>query len=393
MTANADLAWPQRRILALDGVRALAVLGVLFAHLGYPVFNGAGTLGVFAFFTISGFIITHLLILEYERTGTINLRLFWLRRAARLLPPVAILVVGVSVARRFVSGTAFADSLPQAVPTALYYANWVRVWSHLEDKPARLGNYAHTWSLAVEEQFYILWPLILLALFAIAAATKRAWMLTAIVALCVASATVRPFGFNTELTYRSSEALYNRTDAMAELLLAGACVAVLAWMHRSGELHWPLRSPLLGWASVAVVASAFVLMPGYDQPNAMLVFWTVGITAIAWANAALCWHLLQSQGSLLSRTLALTPLVAIGRISYGVYLYHYPIYRMLRPELPLPWWAADAAVVALSLSVAALSWRYVEQPAVRWARRRTRARDAKHLKDTEPEPAFVRAQP
>ncbi len=375
MTTNADLAWPQRRILALDGVRAVAVSGVLFAHLGYPIFNGAGNLGVFAFFTISGFIITHLLIGEYERTGGISLRRFWMRRAARLLPPVAVLVIGVSVARKIAYGTAWSDSLGQAVPTLLYYANWVRVWGHLADKPSRLGVYAHTWSLAVEEQFYIVWPLILVGLFALALATKRAWMLVAVLGLCAASAAVRPLGFNTELTYRSSEALYNRTDAMAELLLAGACVAVLAWMHRSGELRWQARSPMLGLGALAVIATAFLLLPDYDQPQAMFAFWTVGITVIAWANAALCWHFLQVPSSWLSRAFSLPPLVAMGRISYGVYLYHYPIYRLVRPELPLPWWAADAMTFALSIGVAALSWKLLEEPVIRWARRRNAKRE------------------
>jgi peptidoglycan/LPS O-acetylase OafA/YrhL len=347
----------QARLRPLDGIRGIGVLLVVAAH-SMP-FLGGGVLGVDVFFVLSGYLITHLLLTERARTGGVDFRAFYVRRALRLGPALLVVLALVGVLAVFyVPGSAIVlhGTRRVRVPTVsvgiatlatlTYSANWV------ESLVGPLGYLSHTWSLAVEEQFYLFWPISLLVL-----SRRRRSPLAAVLALVMLAAAVR-----IACTVAGAPGVGNYTSSRTDQLLLGALVALLARGDHGWFEKWTQESRFgavgLGGIVVAVVACSWAQHLG----NIALLYG--GYTVVGLLAAMVVAHARTGAPTLVNRALAWRPLSAVGLVSYGLYLYHVPVFLFVRHldwplmvRVPLEYAAAGLAT--------ALSWRFIERPALR----------------------------
>jgi peptidoglycan/LPS O-acetylase OafA/YrhL/lysophospholipase L1-like esterase len=343
---------------ALDGIRALAVAAVLAYHAGMPWARG-GFLGVDAFFVLSGFLITSLLLSEWRRNGRIGVVAFWCRRARRLLPALFLMLLGVA----FYSA-AFAGPLElgrirgDALATIAYVANWRPVFAGVSyfDQYQLPSPLRHTWSLGIEEQYYLVWPLLLALLLVVRRVSLRT-LAAVSVALLLSSALLMAFLFQ---PHHDPSRVYYGTDTRAQSLLVGAVLAMVL----------PRLSPLLrlraaNWATngasilcIGGIAWAWVTTSGDST-----LLYRGGFLMLAAGVAVVITAAVQPQLGPVRKVLSLPPLRALGLISYGVYLWHWPIYMMLSPSRvgwdPYPLFALR---VAVTLAVATASYKLLELP-------------------------------
>ena len=353
---------------ALDGIRALAVLAVVLYHAG-ALWLPAGFLGVDVFFVVSGFLITALLVAERERAGGVELLAFWLRRARRLLPALALLLAVTTIYAVIALGDQLLTHLREVLAATVYITNWdliLRDISYFEmfDRPSQLR---HLWSLAVEEQFYLLWPIV----FAVGARFLSRRALTAFVLLLAAAS----LGWMAHLYQPGDEPsrVYFGSDPRAFTILLGVALG-LVW--RPWRWSWPedRRSlarllDLVGLAGLAVVAAIMLSAHWWE---AWLYPW--GLLSASLGSAAII-AAVAARRSALGRALALPPLRWLGLRSYGVYLWHWPVLLALQWEYELSGWALLAAGAALSAALAEASYRWLETPVRRgefWQRWRRR---------------------
>ncbi|MFJ6088234.1 acyltransferase family protein [Streptomyces sp. NPDC092369] len=344
------------RVNGLDGLRTVAVALVLIYHVRPDLLPG-GSVAVDVFFTISGFVITRLLLAEYARTGGIGLWSFYRRRWLRLVPALLVLCAVCLVLSLTTSLRAFDGAWVAAGLAAAFVVNIVRA---VQPGPYSdlTGPLGHTWSLSVEEQFYLLWPLALLFLLR---RFRARTVLVCTAALCALPVLWRYHLWNPDAAHR----IYNGTDTRADQLLAGALVAVvlarlraddprLAMLRRwAGRLAWPALGLLLltAW-KVPVTGGESVWTP---------VWYTVGFLAVAVVSAMLVMGLELRPDTRLSRVLSLAPLAWVGRnLSYGIYLWHYPIVRLLGSLGVVD--GRLSATVVLTFVMALLSYALVETP-------------------------------
>jgi peptidoglycan/LPS O-acetylase OafA/YrhL len=313
---------------ALDGVRAFAVLAVMAYHGGLT-FLPAGFFGVDAFFVLSGFLITTLLVTEWGKTSGIALRAFWARRARRLLPALLVMLVFVVLYARFAAAPGAYPGLRWDSIAALFYsANWRFVASG-QSYFAQAGPVSpllHTWSLAIEEQFYILWPLVVLAIMRFrrsASARALKTLLVVSVVGALASALEMALLFN---PLEDSTRLYFGTDTHAQCLLVGAALAagVALWRRRgSSTVSSSTGQRVLSAAGlVGVGVSAWAWSQW--QYGQSLVF-RGGFLVVSVSVAAAILSAVLHPTGIVSRGLSWGPLRFIGRISYGMYLWHFPL--------------------------------------------------------------------
>ncbi len=348
---------------ALDGLRGMALLVVLLYH--GEVLPG-GFLALDLFFTLSGYLITSLLLEERRRSGRTSLPRFWGRRARRLFPALLVFIAGMGVFARFFA-TAFerAQIRADGLATLFYVANWHAVLTGQDYWRSALSPspFQHAWSLAVEEQFYVLWPLIVVGVLALRPSLKALWRATVTLTLASAvwSVVLHALGASDIRIYQGTDtravailvgcalAVAERRDLLprtasgrrAVELAAGAVLAldVVAWATVQGEDPNLYRGllPLSGLAGVLVVAAAARRAPG-----------PVG------------------------RALTFPPFVKLGLISYGAYLWHWPLYLVLTPERTgLDGVVLLAVRLAATVVAGTLSYRLVEQPIRRGAFPRT----------------------
>ena len=346
-----------RHIRALDGVRGAAVIAVLVFHGG--LLRG-GYLGVDLFFVLSGFLITSLLLAEAGGTGRIALGPFWARRARRLLPALFLMLGAVAVYAAFVAEpNELARIRGDFLATLGYVANWRFVvggfdyWT-LFTSPSPL---AHTWSLAIEEQFYVFWPLIVLGLGLLVARRAGAWARTVCVvsaALTITSAAIAlRFWFTSESTVR----IYYGTDTRAAAILMGATLA--AWLIWRGPVRRDgarLALEALAAVSLVVLALCWWRLEGRALYAGGLLLCGVCATIVIAAAA-------HPTPGPIARALAWRPLAAVGLVSYGLYLWHWPVYVVLDAKRTgLDRGPLLALRLAVTAAIALVSYHYVEQP-------------------------------
>lgn len=328
----------------VDGLRAIAILAVVAFH-AVPQFVPGGFVGVDVFFVISGFLITRF-IAEEMHEGTFSLFQFYVRRARRLLPAAIVCFVAVAVLSAFIllpdAYWYFGRSLMSAV---LMYANifFYNTGGYFS-APALEKPLMHTWSLAVEDQFYLTWPVLLLLLFP--RVSKRTIITVAVIA---AGASLV---YAEREILRDSEFAFFLLPTRAWELLLGVLVALL---NLKGRLNSTVAEGFAGLGLVAIVGSLWVLDPEAHFPGLGALPACLGTAAIVVAGL--------NQTTLVSRGLSLRPVVGVGLISYSLYLWHWPLialssYRLERPLEPIE--ALPVVVAAVVLSI--LSWRYVEMP-------------------------------
>ncbi len=356
--------WTGRRhVGALDGLRGVAVLAVLLFHGGVSWAPG-GFLGVEAFFVLSGFLITSLLVAEWERSGTISLTAFWGRRARRLLPALLCVVVACAVYERVAGPSgAVPDFGADALSTLLYVANWHQIWtgSGYFAQVGLVSPLQHTWSLAIEEQFYLLWPLVVLALLR----CKRPleWLLG--VSFVGAAASALEMAVVVHGAGGVNRAYYG-TDTRAQGLLAGAALAValaMARRHRTESGAGTARpARLVPVAGVLGAAGLVAAVTGAEGTSSWLYdggFLAVDLAVVAVIMAAVS----PADPSPVRSVLAVRPLRALGTISYGVYLWHVPLFLWLTAaSTGIAGSALLLVRIAATLAAATASFFLVEQP-------------------------------
>ena len=335
--------WP-----ALDGLRAIAVVGVVLYHAGatsnLPGVAPGGFLGVSVFFTLSGFLVTGLLLRRLDAPGPLGLGTFWARRLKRLAPASLVVVLAaVLLAPRYWEGMQTSDALAGTFG----YTNWHVIWSG-QDALLRtiVGPLGPFWSLAVEEQFYLLMTA------AVFVASRTARPVRTLVVIVVAGWVVSA-GLQLVVDWPQYRLEFG-TDLRAAELLAGSALAIL--LHRRPRLPDDLGSRLqpVGVVALAVIVT-LAATTDYDPP------WLLhgGYAALSLVNATLVLSLLTAGG--FTRTLAWGPLVTIGRLSYSWYLVHWPVILLL-DGIELDRWGLLAIKVGVSLAVAVVLHGLVEQP-------------------------------
>ena len=341
---------------ALDGVRGIAVIAVIGYHLGYFI---GGSAGVTLFFTLSGFLITSLLLEEFAQRDAISLRNFYIRRGLRLLPALfALLAVDVLFILTFRTGWTQKADLASVAVTLLYSSNWVQGWQLLP-----LNQLAHTWSLSVEEQFYLLWPLLVVLLCRLRLGTLRMAIVIAIAAACSAIAR-----FALMYSGASAMRLYNGTDTRAEALLLGAVAAVA---FGAGLLRTPTGSRRsIQWAgTLAFVMLVLYMFAGVGAvPRSTSLAYVGSHTVIALLATILIFSLTSGNGvaGRLENLLTWRPLRFVGQISYGLYLWHVLVTAMLdEAGIGNASWSYALWTVTITLAISLLSYFIIEKPCLR----------------------------
>ncbi|MCX7621251.1 MAG: acyltransferase family protein [Acidimicrobiales bacterium] len=355
-------ASPRRQSLpyfpALDGIRGAAVAAVLAFHAGFSWAVG-GYLGVSTFFTLSGFLITSLLLAEHRSTGHIDLRAFWTRRFRRLMPAALATLALVALFGWLLADETQRRNLAGDVGAALaYVANWRFVLSgksygELFSAPSPVQ---HFWSLAIEEQFYLLYPLLVFWLGRLTGFSRRwfAWLLTALLAASVSLSVIGGL---------SIDRIYYGTDTRAAELLVGALLALLIDRRRiagriaaSVRLQWVLAA----LASVALVGCVILWATQEQQTSGWL--YHGGFSAYALLSALIILGAVIPTGPV-RWLLARRPLRNLGVVSYGVYLYHWPVFNTLTSaRTGLRDWPLFALRLTTTLLIAIASYRFLEQP-------------------------------
>ncbi len=352
-----------RYIPALDGLRALAVIAVIFYHLGAGWAQG-GLLGVTLFFVLSGYLITGILVDEIERTGKLDLKNFWLRRVRRLFPAIVVVIVVVALLCALFNHPLLTKMRPDIPASLFWFQNWWYVFRDLSyfENLGDPSPLTHFWSLAIEEQFYLVWPLVLLLLYRVFGRRRKAIGLVCL-ALAIVSAAWMAFLFNPGA---DPTRVYYGTDTRAFSLLAGALLAFV-WPSRRAEFVGKVNrgSVLLKGIDVIgtiALAAIIVMMVLVDGTSAFM--YRGGLVLASLLTVILMVALVMPDG-LLARFFSSAALVWVGKRSYGMYLWHYPLILLLSPLDPAAsghsWWIY-LLVFALTFAVSGLSYRFVEDP-------------------------------
>ncbi|MDI3285007.1 acyltransferase family protein [Polyangium sp. 15x6] len=339
---------------ALDGLRGLAVLGVLLFHDGRL---DGGYLGVDLFFVLSGYLIHSLLLAEWNKAGTIDLKAFWIRRARRLFPALLALLPAVAAYAHHLAKPEELDRIRKdGLATLAYVANWRAIFSgrsywDMFQVPSPLE---HTWSLAIEEQFYVVWPLLAFGVLYLSRGSRRV-MLGVSLALALLSGAVMVWLGNRVDTSRA----YMGTDTRGVAILLGASLACLMAERGTSKNKTVVRAlDGLGLLAAIGLGVAWVKL---DGQNPLLYRGGFFGTELCVLVLILC--AAHGEQSLVARALAFRPVAWVGLVSYGLYLWHWPIYVVLRPErIGLSGLGLSALRYAATFGVALISYHFLEQP-------------------------------
>ncbi|MBT0773800.1 acyltransferase [Kineosporia sp. J2-2] len=330
---------------ALDGLRAFAVLAVMAFHTS-PAAHG-GFLGVDVFFVISGYLITALLLREWSRSGGVDLKAFYVKRALRLLPPLLfMLAVSLPFVFTWARDQLTLNPVIAIASVLLYVANWANVWVN-----EGTGIWTHTWSLSIEEQFYLIWPLVLIGVLARRKKAPAAGLVV-LIALVVLARWVGVANSDSFLW------IYYATTSHCDGLLLGSLLAVL--LNRRDSLARSGRqSEIVAWAGVFGLAALFATS---HIETSDTYEWRLPMAALF--ATMIVHHLATRKQGPMVDLLSLRPFVAVGMVSYGLYLYHFPVFMTVQSR-HYPHLEQHALEITLTLALTVFSWFVVEKPALR----------------------------
>lgn len=340
----------------LDGVRGISILLVLGLHFT-PALLPGGYFGVDIFFVLSGFLITSLLLEEWSHHHSISLKHFYVRRALRLGPALlAYLLLLGAYAFVFLKKENAREIYLGIALTLSYVSNWVIALK--PDFPA--GILAITWSLAVEEQFYLVWPLILSLLLSFK--SRRHWILIALVLGIISIALNRTLLWEAGASVRR---LYYATDTHADGLLMGCLVGCLVSWNLLPKSRWlEVFMKCVALASVLFIVF-LVLTTKHDNP----LLYVGGLSFAALGIAVSLLTLVSWPAGLAAAVLRFKPLTWVGRISYGLYLWHWPVRGLVFGKAAQASWKQIVVAVVLSFAITSFSFYLIERPFLRWKKR------------------------
>ena len=349
----------RRYITGLDGIRAIAVIMVLAYHLELALFK-SGFLGVTVFFVLSGYLITGILISEVEEEGTIDLKNFWLRRIRRLVPAVMSMAVVIIFVSAVVNRIIFTKGCKDFLASVLGFNNWWQIFNKVSyfEAAGVPSPFTHCWSLAIETQFYLIYPLILLGIYKLVKSrgegrAKRG-LLFAGVTLLLALISVILMIVLLDPQQDASRVYYG-TDTRAFSLLFGALLAIL-WEYRMVPRRLSASvNMVLGSVSFAVLLVMTIAINGSSN------FWYRGGQFFGTILTVLMVYAVSGRKTWLSRFLSNPVLKWIGDRSYSIYLWHYPIILLISKGIKASWWITLIEIV-LSVVLAELSYRFIETP-------------------------------
>lgn len=349
----------RRYITGLDGIRAIAVIMVLAYHLKLALFK-SGFLGVTVFFVLSVYLITGILISEVEEEGTIDLKNFWLRRIRRLVPAVMSMAVVIIFVSAVVNRVIFTKGCKDFLASVLGFNNWWQIFNKVSyfEAAGVPSPFTHCWSLAIETQFYLIYPLILLGIYKLAKSrgegrAKRGLLFAGVtLLLALISVILMIVLFNPQ---QDASRVYYGTDTRAFSLLFGALLAIL-WDYRMVPRRLSASvNMVLGSVSFAVLLVMTIAINGSSN------FWYRGGQFVGTILTVLVIYAVSGRKTLLSRLLSHPVLKWIGDRSYSIYLWHYPIILLISKGIKASWWITLIELV-LSVVLAELSYRFIETP-------------------------------
>ena len=349
----------RRYITGLDGIRAIAVIMVLAYHLKLALFK-SGFLGVTVFFVLSGYLITGILISEVEEEGTIDLKNFWLRRIRRLVPAVMSMAVVIIFVSAVVNRIIFTKGCKDFLASVLGFNNWWQIFNKVSyfEAAGVPSPFTHCWSLAIETQFYLIYPLILLGIYKLVKSrgegrAKRGLLFAGVtLLLALISVILMLVLFDPQ---QDASRVYYGTDTRAFSLLFGALLAIL-WEYRMVPRRLSASvNMVLGSVSFAVLLVMTIAINGSSN------FWYRGGQFFGTILTVLMVYAVSGRKTWLSRFLSNPVLKWIGDRSYSIYLWHYPIILLISKGIKASWWITLIEIV-LSVVLAELSYRFIETP-------------------------------
>lgn len=349
----------RRYITGLDGIRAIAVIMVLSYHLKLALFK-SGFLGVTVFFVLSGYLITGILISEVEEEGTIDLKNFWLRRIRRLVPAVMSMAVVIIFVSAVVNRIIFTKGCKDFLASVLGFNNWWQIFNKVSyfEAAGVPSPFTHCWSLAIETQFYLIYPLILLGIYKLAKSrgegrAKRGLLFAGVtLLLALISVILMIVLFDPQ---QDASRVYYGTDTRAFSLLFGALLAIL-WEYRMVPRRLSASvNMVLGSVSFAALLVMTIAINGSSN------FWYRGGQFVGTILTVLMVYAVSGRKTWLSRFLSNPVLKWIGDRSYSLYLWHYPIILLISKGIKASWWITLIEIV-LSVVLAELSYRFIETP-------------------------------
>ena len=349
----------RRYIKELDGIRAIAVIMVLAYHLKLALFK-SGFLGVTVFFVLSGYLITGILISEVEEEGTIDLKNFWLRRIRRLVPAVMSMAVVIIFVSAVVNRIIFTKGCKDFLASVLGFNNWWQIFNKVSyfEAAGVTSPFTHCWSLAIETQFYLIYPLILLGIYKLVKSrgegrAKRGLLFAGVtLLLALISVILMIVLFDPQ---QDASRVYYGTDTRAFSLLFGALLAIL-WEYRMVPRRLSASvNMVLGSVSFAVLLVMTIAINGSSN------FWYRGGQFFGTILTVLMVYAVSGRKTWLSRFLSNPVLKWMGDRSYSIYLWHYPIILLISKGIKASWWITLIEIV-LSVVLAELSYRFIETP-------------------------------
>lgn len=349
----------RRYIKGLDGIRAIAVIMVLAYHLKLALFK-SGFLGVTVFFVLSGYLITGILISEVEEEGTIDLKNFWLRRIRRLVPAVMSMAVVIIFVSAVVNRIIFTKGCKDFLASVLGFNNWWQIFNKVSyfEAAGVPSPFTHCWSLAIETQFYLIYPLILLGIYKLVKSrgegrANRGLLFAGVtLLLALISVILMIVLFDPQ---QDASRVYYGTDTRAFSLLFGALLAIL-WEYRMVPRRLSASvNMFLGSVSFAVLLVMTIAINGSSN------FWYRGGQFFGTILTVLMVYAVSGRKTWLSRFLSNPVLKWMGDRSYSIYLWHYPIILLISKGIKASWWITLIEIV-LSVVLAELSYRFIETP-------------------------------